>query len=590
MSGKVITYAERGSGKELACVGIRYKSVDIDRLKQWSYYAPWMDVLTADRIMQWGPVPYDRLSHATAVHVERGLRELYGHCHHWWKKLGVLFIPGGQLKNFLNAALVCHQVASGSRVAIIGSRYSQGSGDWVKLLADWLDTTGKAMEIHCYDPNEAEGELLVGNVRVLSIAQPVQRSKLRWYQGVVDDVYEPTVGYRFSTSAEPGQIVSYKLQSARTIDDRYYPAFLHNVEARYFNFPSIWEEYPSQCRCQRCRIEQYLGIERWADVIEPSPCREHIPEVWQVSAQWMSRTLGNYLPEEELTPVGLRASIVLGKEEDVVTVREAVDRIVGYGVAETPFKASPVGNPNYATYPTVVFRPGVLLANMGKAITKRPLPGLDTEVRADGWHVGVRQSSRRFLPAGAADIVWGGIKVERKRHIVERDGSILLGAKEVNQWCFLHRCQDDCGLRTDFLPYPICRCGHRHGDVDLTAFGVKCGVQPMDFDVWVAGHRKYEDPGQRYVIACRECRGDPEKLAAYFLGEPGWREAYRPPEFYFVKGRWKHMDWKTISGKQFPMSLARFSKECGDGEDCTEIIAHSSSPVSLKKGRVYWVT
>jgi hypothetical protein len=522
---------------------------------------PWMDVLTADRIMGWGPVPLDRLLHATRTKVEAGLREVYGHCHSWWQKLGALYPPSGQLKNFYNAALVAHQLPSGSKMAIIGSRYSAGSGDWVLLLCHWLNNMGRDIEIHCFDPNEAEGILHVGTIKAISYAKAVERSKLRGYKGIVDDVYVPVQGYDFSSRVD-ADFVSYKMYQAEEVKGQYYPPFLHYEESRYFNFPQAWDDAMSPCKCQRCRIETYLGIGRYGDIVDPSSCREHIPEVYSLSEQWQLSNVGE-VPGYEDYPVAKRAKIVL---ETIIAPMEQktevtlVDRIIGYSPADIPFKAVATANPWYAEFPTVVARPGTIASMMGRKVSKADEDGWNPVSKKGEWTTYERPTTRLLLRTGRSTIIWSGVEVEKNRKIILIEGKMqveCLGKREVKQWCFLHRCEDACGLCTSHLFYPKCNCGHRHGSYDLSQWGVQCGTLKITtnavFETFMRGIgvREYDIPTL--------LTGARNSVVQVVKENPGVTESmlHDPPNLLRVKESAYYIDWEALL-LRFPMTEEAF--------------------------------
>jgi hypothetical protein len=467
-------------GGKVSFDGRSLPRMERDILKKLPYYRQWMDVWYAKSIMTYGPVPVVEFVQSNIVTIANGLRDLYGDCTSWWHKLEAMLPPSGQVKNFLNAALVAHQVPNGGRLAIVGSRYAQGSGDWVKLLAHWLAASNRSMVIHCYDPNETSEELSVGSVYVRSFPKAVDVTTLTGYDGLVDDIYVSSFGYERKDTTV--RFSSHKMYEPAIVKGRFWPLFLHATESRYFSFDPEWEEVNSSCCCQRCKIEAYLNISRFSDVLSPSPCRRHIPEKIALSAQWNRLQVGDI--SEDLTPVAERAAIVVRKLEKQLASKDRIEvsRIVGYAPSEVPFF---VGRPisRHATRPTVVARPGTLVAQAAILVTKKRQPGwecVDVLGEADDrWYYQKRPVQRSLLLPGGCDVYWNGVCVEKNRKIeIKRSGQSIniVGRHEVAQWCFLHRKQDDCGLRTMHLGYDQCSCGHRHGGWDLSPFGVNCQV------------------------------------------------------------------------------------------------------------------
>lgn len=532
--------------------GIRIRKRTLEELRERKDYEKWMDVLAATRIMSFGPVPYDPKGECTKVHVEAGLRKKFGHCHHWWGKLRALFPPSGQVKNFLNAALVAGRVPNGGKLAIVGSRYSQGSGDWVKLLMHWLNNMGRRMTIHCFDPNEVSGTLTVGSVTAVAVSEAVVREKLGFYDGLVDDVYVPAIGYELDTKVN-ATYVSLKMPAAGVVAGRHYSEFLHSTEARYFNFDMDWQEYPTACSCQRCRIEGYLGITVYSDWLDPSPCRRHTPEVVSFSEQWNERTVGEV--RELITPVDQRASIVMENVMHPPRVKRKdvkVDRIMGYSPDQVDIAAEPNANPWQSVCPTVVVRPGALVSQVAKKVSRHLEKGWCPEAKFDEWTVYRRPEPRVMLPAGKARVFWGDVEVERYRRVVQIDASTridVVGKMDVKQWCFRHRCQDDCGLVTDFLDFPLCECGHRHGAYSLRSFGVECGTVSLTpysvFQDFISRTRPVVARPNDLAEIVKVAKGDPNVIEG-LLASPHWMEMLRPPDFFFIEGRWYHYPWVEI--------------------------------------------
>lgn len=536
----------------------------MDEVKSRTDYEPWMDILTADRIMTYGGVPYDRLAHASVIAVEKGLRAKFGPSSippgDWFGKLRSLFPPTGQVKNFLNAAVVAHQVPNGGTLAIVGSRYAQGSGDWVYLLAKWLSDKGRSMTIHCFDPNENRAKLVVGTVTVIAVAQAVERDKLCGYSALVDDVYVAGVGYDFSARRD-APIVSYKMRNAEVVNGVLHKTFLHTTEARYFSFPRAWELYPSCCACERCKIEAFLDIGWYSDLVELSPCRSHLPEQAAMQILWQDITLGIVM--EELTPVYERARILLSSLIPASHVvkeveRIPVDRVFGYSPAEVPFSATVSKSPWYNVCPTVVTRPGTMVASIGVKICKTSERGWVDRKVDDGWRMMTRPTRPVLLMPGAADIYFGGCQVTKKKKIlVVRNGAEFFpsGKYDVETWCFLHQSPGcGCGFSTAHLEYPLCTCGHRHGAYQLRQWGVDCGSIPI---------KTYEDV-QRFLSFRRSkvvtvesfsdlvCRllGDPIAIANYCAEHEirNMAEFLVPPRYFFISGRWWYYPWELFRG------------------------------------------
>jgi len=584
------------AGGALSYDGFSLPRLPPDMVRTHPNYQGWMDVLTCERVWSCGALPFPQYPHCIMTSIEKGQREFFGNTQHWWRKMGALFAPSGQVKNFLNAALVAHRVPNGGYLAILGSRYAQGSGDWVKLLASWLDSQGRNMVIHCFDPNESPGVMDVGRVRVVATAQSVIREKLVGYDGVVDDIYVGGQGYKFDPAAN-AKYVSYKMYTSGEVEGTMYPVFLHPTESRYFNFSMDWREFPSVCRCQRCRIEGYLGIARYSDMVEPSPCRAHIPEVLSVSVQWNQLQVGQIL--QHLSPVDERARLVLKRLESFPAGnREQVERIVGYSPDEVPFKAVPTPTPWHGSYPRVVLRPGSITSKIGTLVAKDPPKGWTVTSSKDGWNYCDRPIDRVYLGVGRASVSWNGVTVESHRKIILRDSGVAMvasGVIKVKQWCFLHRCQDGCGLRTDFLGYPLCQCGHRHGSYDLRPFGVDCGNIPLlsyvDFARFIMPRRSYTREDDPVRSACILTKGDPTLMGKKLSHLATWMDLLRPPDYFYFVNRWYYYPWDVIRGWDYPMDVRQFCSRlekmdlyCGP-----DFLAHPSSLAIRRGDRIYVV-
>jgi len=524
-------------------------------------YAPWMDILTAQSIMSYGPVPYDSLAHAGKYAVQSGLQLLFGDVKHWWRKLLALFPPTGQVKNFLNAALVAYQIPSGGKMAILGSRYSQGSGDWIELLAHWLSRKGKTLEIHCYDPNEAPRLLVIGTVRVVAIAQSVARNKLRGYDGWVDDVYVSGVGYDFTTQGDV-KYCSYKMYEPGEVHGVYYPLFLHETEARYFSFEQSWVNTPSICSCQRCKIEAYLDISVYSDICGRSPCRELIPEAISLNVMWVDQTLGQVA--KILTPVEERARAVLATIRQINEEEKAlVNTIAGYSPHEVPFaSAKSCSWPNES--PVVVQRPGSVVDSAAVRISRSPVVGWRPDTALKMWTSYARPTTRRYVRPGKVNIICQGLEVERMISYSERSGGIQVdysGTRQVKQWCFQHRLEDSCGFATHFLDYPLCHCGHRHGEWDMSRWGNVCGKVPIET---YEDYQAFLNPkvSAQAVIPLSDIvmqvQGDPIRIANHpQIGNYGmWSEQLRSPDYYWVGERFWYYPWENIRR----VALGRLSK------------------------------
>lgn len=570
----VLSEAEVAPYEWLKYNGRQVRRVPLQELQTWPNYKGWMDILSAEKIMTYGGVPYDKLSHASVYAVTTGLKEMFGPSSvpsgDWFGKLRALFPPTGQVKNFLNAAVVAHQVHNGGRMAILGSRYAQGSGDWVHLLAHWLSEKGRSMTIHCYDPNEVAAKMVVGGVTVITLAKAVERDKLVGYDALVDDIYVAGVGYDFSLRRD-APIVSYKMYNAETIAGVRHEKFLHLTEARYFSFPRYWDNVKSPCSCERCRIEEYLDIKRFSDILSVSPCRPHIPEVFAMSVLWQEISVG--VVRDELVPVYERASMLLAPllpanvqkdpdEEPPVSV----DRIFGYSPQEVPFSANHVQSPWYAVCPSVVSRPGVVVSSIGLKISKVPDRGWVAQGQVKGWTVSTRPTRPRLLLPGFADVFWGGVQVVRKKRVEIKRGEVVVcphGKYEVQSWCFLHQTEDDCGLVTDHLDYPVCSCGHRHGDYSLSQWGVVCGRLPIKSHEDVLRFLTYRTSKMSTIDSFSDLvmrvEGDPVRIANYCIehGISNMSELLVAPSFYLVSGRWWYYPWELFKGKIGFRSLSK---------------------------------
>lgn len=555
-----------------------------------------MDVLTAERIMTFGPVPHDTLEHAGKYEVEDGLMKRFGHVGHWFKKLQALFPPSGQLKNMLNAALVCHAVPAGSKVAIIGSRYSVGSGDWVHLIGHWLSEQGKPLEIHCYDPNEEARVMQLPGVKIVTFAAAVDRSKMVHYHGIVDDVYAAGVGYTFNPELD-AEYVSYKMYAAGKVGDKYYPTFLHETESRFFSFPMKWEEEKQGCTCQRCRIESFLNIERYADICEMSPCREILPELRVISNQWQAITKGEAITISD--NLAERAAIVRSRiiESPIPKTTYPVDRIIGYGLAELPFTQQPRTLEQIAA-PIVVKRPGTIVEQAAVRISRHPEQGFDLVSSEGEWQAYRRPVQTTCLPRGKAVIEWAGVIVERYIKYKRVEGDMIRevrGLKKVSQWCFLHRTEDACGLVTEHLGHVLCSCGHRHGHYDLSPFGVKCGtISLTDYSAFRT-FLDYVGPVASKVDEMSQIvqmlDGDPVRMANYAaqykLGR--WQELMLPPYYYFLEDRWYYYPWEELrkvvkgplSKEDFVVAVAKFKLPWPP-----KLLSDPTSPLRTKDGKI----
>lgn len=453
--------------------GVFRPRVTKDELKKRDDYQPWMDILSAKEIRAIGALPYAEYAYCNPILVKKGLIQMFGQCHDWWIKLGALFPPSGQLKNFLNAALVANRVPEGGRLAIIGSRYSVGSGDWVELLARWLSERKKRkVTICCYDPNETYRHVQIGTVHVIAQPRLVTLHEVSAFDGIVDDVYLPGVGYTFQkyehdNISQKVYDVAHDKVSGQTV------RFLHQTEARRFSFPREWEGVGG-CKCQRCQIETYLDIASYADLCDPSPCRVIRPEIVSAAVMWHSYVEGKEV--STATRLMQRASMVVKREENARPVQMKVQNIIGYGANETPFRQEKM-----TPAPIVVTRQGTIVEAVAVLVSPILNPGWLKKTEIDEFVVQERPS-RRFLPRGPSSIIWGGIYVERAVHILPADlgrKDQVQGAITVDQWCFYHRRVDMCGLRTAELKYEECACGHRHGEWNLRPWGVLCGKKQM---------------------------------------------------------------------------------------------------------------
>lgn len=440
---------------------------------------PWMRIWTDDRIFTFGSSKYGE---ANLTRVEDGLREIFGSCHHWWRKLGAMLSPDGQLKNFFNAALVANQIPNGGKLAILGSKYSAGSGDWIIQLARWLDYRQRAMTIHCIDPNEDNQSLVVGQIRVHKIQQAVNRDDLSGYDGIVDDIFEVGEGYTYD-SQQDVKYLSCKLPHAMEIGGSFYPNFLHEKEARFFSFPMDWIKQKTDCSCQRCKIESYLDIRRFADIVQPSYCHNVIPELQAAHLMWANRATAVPLFEK---PVLKRAKKVeqlqLVSKED----RKEVTAIVGYSPAEVPFFTSQSGGRWWALNPIVVKRPGAQCKALNILVTRQPEKGWHPFKMHQQWYYQHRPKARRWLKDGSATIICNGVEIERNVSYQIMNGTvrqIMVGKVNVTKWCFIHGCEDGCALDLSFLPYHLCKkCHHRHGPWDISYLDVdnECGGVKID--------------------------------------------------------------------------------------------------------------
>jgi len=457
MSTDLVTQLEYNGKKNRKC--------SLDELRARTDYDPVMDILTATRVSAIGGMPYKDLSHANPRAIKNYMEKRYGNCVDWWQKLGVLFPPSGQVKNMLNAALVAFRVPNGGKMIIIGSKYSVGSGEWVELLARWLDSTAREMTIFCVDPNEVAREMMVGKVRVVGIVGMVSAREVSHYDGIVDDTF--VVGADHSVLAMKHPNISQKVVKGYSggLDS---VLFLHSTEHRLFSFAREWEK-EGGCKCQRCQIEQYLAIGQYVDILEPSPCRPVRPEVLQASSMWVDYVEGRTPTIETL--LEKRAAEVINPV--VVPDGVAVQKIVGYGATETPYRQ--VAREEISDVSVV--RPGALVSNLSVLISPILQKGWVELVR-EGPYIRQERVISAHLPRGKLSVKWGGILVERRIDT----GESVSGMKEVEQWCLYHRREDKCGLYTDHWDLPLCQCGHRHGKWKLHQWGVDCGSEVIGYE------------------------------------------------------------------------------------------------------------
>lgn len=227
----------------------------------------------------------------------------------WYELMSRILPPGGQLKNFLNAAFQTRFLADGAKILLIGSKAAQGGGSWVDLFGSFLATWLKDISIDCYDSGEIAGKKVhpSGRVTVTRYA--------RWYKGdasnydlVVDDSYVAGIGV-------PRNEYKATFQSLKLSDDIKGIRFLHWQERRLFIPAPVFG--PTLCSCQRCQIEGQFppgvrdSLQRYTDYIEVSRCRVVLPELLAINSLWQEVAFSD--SAVAVTPVEHRALIAIQK-------------------------------------------------------------------------------------------------------------------------------------------------------------------------------------------------------------------------------------------------------------------------------------
>jgi len=276
----------------------------------------------------------------------------------WYQRLSAIVPPQGQLKNFLNAAKVAQYCPDGGRILLVGSRASAQSGNWVALLAKWLSGFRTAITIHCYDYHEIPRAVKYEGITVEAFAQPYEGDGAS-YDCVVDDAYIPVIGIQRREYVSKYQ--SLKCYGQEAIGERMSQLYCHYTEHRWFNFDPVRRVVP--CQCMRCTAESEIehphgqSLERYFDLVEPSPCRAFLPELASLSEVWAAfHTMDSI---EVTSPVQYRALLALGdplitlparridvaevsglayrREVDSVTFRDRKVDLVGVTPGEFPY-------------------------------------------------------------------------------------------------------------------------------------------------------------------------------------------------------------------------------------------------------------
>jgi len=188
------------------------------------------------------------------------LQRLFGTVDRPIKALATYFsIPNGQVKNFLNACRGSVGASGHVRVAVVGSKASEGGGIWHKYYAIWLASRCDSVVIDFYDMSEVPMEWTVDyqgvQISCEWLAQRVDSDLLKSmnYNVVIDDVwtYETSSGLPGIDWVDSANI-SFSRKGTYNSDSSFVP-FLHATESRKFSHSSPSRSYLS-CRCMVCEV------------------------------------------------------------------------------------------------------------------------------------------------------------------------------------------------------------------------------------------------------------------------------------------------------------------------------------------------
>jgi len=245
-----------------------------------------------------GAYPYQEGSYA--IDVEEAIMSDFKVKGKWSRKVRAYFPPGGQLKNFYNAALVAMHLKDGEKMIIMGSSSGAASGIWLRMLAHWLNTRVTDVTIHAYDVHEVEDSEIVGTIKIISHKESYIGTGQE-FDALVDDIY---VNEARMAKSYKSRHYSYKT----FVREQGAIPFLHDSEYRVFSSPMV--PLKEGCQCQRCRVESCLPyITVYGDIIEPSPCRLKVQELESAKTTYLKMTADELRFEE--TQMAERVSRIL---------------------------------------------------------------------------------------------------------------------------------------------------------------------------------------------------------------------------------------------------------------------------------------